>query len=59
MSLTWLGHTIGASRLGDFAATVQGDTAELGVEVIYSAAPLSDMRSVEGFDDVAHLIVTV
>ncbi|MFY0679908.1 MAG: DUF4962 domain-containing protein [Thalassovita sp.] len=52
VSLTWLGHTFGALRLGELAATVQGDKADLGVEVIYSAAPLSDMRSVEGFDNV-------
>ncbi len=50
--ITWLGHTHGDLSVGDLSATVHTDTADLGIEVIYSSAAVTNIGMIEGYDNV-------
>ncbi len=50
--LTWLGHSYGDITLGELAATIHTPSADLGIEVIHSNAPVRAVQAVTGFDNV-------
>lgn len=50
--MTWLAHTQGRLTIEDISATIEGDHADTGIEVVYSTAAVEALRIVEGFDGV-------